>query len=419
MKDVARDRKPFSKSRAIWALVAFACVGTIGYLSYARMRGPIVNVVAVEKTRVVQRVVATGHVIAPSEVAVGTVAVGRVSHVHVQQGQRVTQGQELVTLEDSEAQASVAQARASLSQAQARLSQVSGVRAQMADEQSRQAELRYEQAKNTFEREQSLFSAGASTQQRLDDAQKSLEIAKSTRDSLNAQAADLQTKGADHRAVAAAVAQARASLDLATVRLDQTRMVAPMSAIVLQRLVEPGDVVQPGRTLMTLASNDAVQLSVQIDEKNLPLVRVGQSARASADAYPWEVFDAKVESLAPRVDAATGTVEAKLSVPKPPAFLLSDMSVSVTLDAPARDGVMLVPSRAIAADVTSDPYVIVVTQNRTQLRKVRLGIVDKDRREIVSGLTIGDQVVADVDTTKPDKKVRPNLIRQPEQSNEP
>ena len=83
-----------------------------------------------------------------------------------------------------------------------------------------------------------------------------------------------------------ALAQAHAALGAANVRLEQTVIRAPADGVLIARNVEPGDVVQPGKELMVLAPAGETQIVVQIDEKNLSQLKLGQKALASADAYP-------------------------------------------------------------------------------------------------------------------------------------
>lgn len=373
-------------------------------------RDHCVDVVLVRPTTLVQRVVAIGRVVAASQIRVGTLIHGRVLQVHVEQGQAVQAGQVLLTLEDAEAKANVAQARASLRQAQAKLSQTANLKAQVADESARQAQLRLDQAQAAYQREVSLFNAGASTKQRLDDAQSALDLAESSKASALIQARDVTRQGADYRILQASVEQAKASVDYATTRLDQTRVVAPAPCIVLERRVEPGDVVQAATQLLILAVQGPVQLSVRVDEKNMSLLHVNQQAQASADAYPSRKFGATITSIAPLVEASTGTVEAKLSVVNPPSYLLPDMSVSVNLDASARPDVLLVPNRAVRSDTSEDPYVFIVAEGKLERRAVTLGIVDGEQREIVSGIESGDQVVVGGDALKAGTSVHARVM---------
>jgi HlyD family secretion protein len=97
------------------------------------------------------------------------------------------------------------------------------------------------------------------------------------------------------------------------------------------RIVEPGDFVQRGKPLLSLALAGDVRLSALIDEKNLSVLKVGQAALVSADAYPDQRFRAKLAYLSPGIDVQRGTVEAKFAVPEPPPFLRADMTVSIDI----------------------------------------------------------------------------------------
>ena len=127
-------------------------------------------------------------------------------------------------------------------------------------------------------------------------------------------------QGVDRRLLEDQLAQARAAREAAAAKLAQTRIVAPAPGVVLDRNVEPGDIVQPGRSLFTLALDGPARLTALIDEKNLGVLATGQRAIASADAFPDRRFDAVLAYLAPGIDVQRGTVEAKFDVAAAPAL---------------------------------------------------------------------------------------------------
>lgn len=364
-----------------------------GLLVWNRTRGPQVNTAAVHRAEVLNRVVATGRTLPLARFHLGSVVLGTVLHVDAQEGAQVKKGQVLVQFDDAEARAAVAQAKAAVQQAEARFSQVGGVGAKVALESVRQALTRKDQAAVDLEREQSLLASGASTEQRVDAARKAWELASSAHAAAEAQATSSGPGGGEYRAALSAVAQSRAALDAARARLDNTRIVSPADAVVLTRTVEPGDVVQPGRTLLVLAQTGWTGLVVQVDEKNLSLVTPGQDAVASADAFPGERFDAKVIFMAPAVDASRGTIEVKLEVPKPPAYLRPDMTVSVVIDGGKREGVLLVPGAAVRDATLRFPYVLSVEQGKVVRKDVVLGVRAGEQVEVVEGLEEGTEVI--------------------------
>src|SRR5690606_20970426 len=105
----------------------------------------------------------------------------------------------------------------------------------------------------------------------------------------------------------------------------------------LTRAAEPGDLVQPGQVLFTLALRGATEILAPLDEKNLPLLALGQEARVVSDAYPQRPFPATLHYIAPSIDPQRGTVDLRLRVEPAPDFLRQDMTVSVNIETGRRE----------------------------------------------------------------------------------
>ena len=186
-----------------------------------------------------------------------------------------------------------------------------------------------------------------------------------------------------------ALEQARASLGVVQAKLDDTVIRAPVGGILIARAVEPGNVVQPGKELMALAPAGETQVVVQIDEKNLAQLRLGQKALGSADAFPRERFAAELVYINPGIDALRGAVEVKLRVPDPPGYLRQDMTVSVDIEVARAASVLSLPADA----VHEGDWVLVARDGRAQRQKVRIGVRGAGRIEIVEGLREGELVL--------------------------
>ena len=371
--------------------------------------GPRVPVYLVERHDLVQRLVASGRVLAPARIQVGSVVVGRVVRVPVEKGDRVKAGDLLLQLDDVEARAALAQARAAAAQAAARLEQVEVVSVQVTSEGLRQAELRLAQTELKLTRQRTLAEAGSVSRSDLDDAVQARDLAASQVAQARIQAS-AAASGADRRAAKAASEQARGAEQAAAARLDQLSVRAPAAGVVTERDVEPGDVVQPGRPVLVVARDGETQLSVQPDEKNLAQLRLGQPATASADAFPDRAFPARVAYISPAVDLSRGTVEVKLDVKDPPPFLRPDMTVSVNVET-GRDGEALVLPAAAVRDAARDPWVLVVRGGKTERQPVKLGIRGDGVVQVLSGLTTGEAVVSPADPVGPGRRVRTGPAR--------
>ena len=105
------------------------------------------------------------------------------------------------------------------------------------------------------------------------------------------------------------------------------------------------------------------------------------------------MFDAEVSYIAPSIDPQRGSIEVRLTVPRAPAFLLPDMTVSVDLSVARRDKALVVPSDAVRDAATPSPWLFAVEHDRLVRRNVKLGIRGEGATEIVDGLDEGAVVV--------------------------
>ena len=130
---------------------------------------------------------------------------------------------------------------------------------------------------------------------------------------------------------------------------------------------QPGQIVQPGRALLSLALAGPTQLVALVDERFLEQLRVGQSAGVVADAFPGQRFAARVLSLAPAVDSQRGAVEVKFALEgAPPDFLREDLTVSIEVETGRRDAALVIPLAALRGAAT----VLVAQGGRAQAREL-------------------------------------------------
>jgi HlyD family secretion protein len=341
----------------------------------------------------VQTIVASGHVEAPHRVDVGAQIIGAVLRVPVAEGQTVKAGQVLVELESAELRAAVRQADVAVVQAQARLRQLREVQAPVAEQGLRQAQTNLDNARSQLRRNQDLFQQGFIGEAALDDSRKAVDLADAQVRSTQKQLDTLRTTGSDYALAEAALAEARASAQAARARAGYAVVSAPADGTLIARNVEVGDVVQPGKVLMTLSPAGRTQLVVDIDEKNLRLLALGQKALASADAYPQQRFAAELVYINPGINAQTGAVEVKLDVPAPPPTLKQDMTVSVDIEVARRSQALLVPGSAVHDADSAAPWVLCLEEGRAVRRTVRLGLRSGGLSEVVEGLHAGDRVI--------------------------
>jgi HlyD family secretion protein len=343
----------------------------------------------------------SGRVAAQSSVEVGATLTGRVATVAVREGDAVDAGAPLLRLEDDEARAALAQAEAAARQADAGLASVGGARQDAATAALAQAEAQRVAAEAEQRRTAELVARGFLSPSRGDDATRALAVAQAQVDAARTQRDALAVRGSERALAEAQQAAARAAVDVARARLAQTLVRSPTAARVLRRQVEPGQIVQPGRALLTLALDGPVELLAQVDERFLEELQVGQTATVVADAFPAQQFRATLQRIAPRIDAQRGSVELRFALAERPAFLREDMTLSIAVVTARRERALTMPLAALRAD----DQAWVAEDGRVRVRKLRLGLRSSDRIEVLEGLAEGDQVLM-ADTPAPGARVR-------------
>ena len=390
-------------------LVSLA-VGTLIVLSagilFRWWVGPRVQIDTLALRDFVQTVVASGHVENPHRVELGAQLTATVKRVPVAEGQLVQQDQVLIELESSELRATLQQAELSVVQAEAKIRQLNEVQAPVQAQNYKQALANQTTSHNALSRAQDLFAKGFIGQAALDEAQRNALVTQSQAMGLKEQMTSLRLGGSEHAAAQANLSQAHATVELAKARLRYAQIRAPAAGILISRNVEPGDVVQPGKILMTLSPVGTTELIAQIDEKHLGQLKLGQKAIASADAYSTEHFDAVLSYINPGIDVQRGAVTIKLQVPHAPSYLQQDMTVSLNIETVRRDQVLLVANQAIH-DIDRSPWVMLVRNGKTSRQAIQLGMHGADLSEVVSGLQAGDTLVHDGLYQQENARIRP------------
>lgn len=379
-----------------WLKIGVAAVVIIAlalYLLRNVLLGTPTQVYAATSGELIQSVVASGRVISPQRVTVALQGSGRVLRVAVAEGQAVEAGQLLIELDNSDGRASLAQAVATTGQAQAKLQQLGELGQPQALQALAQAQATALQARKTLTRNRDLVAQGFISQAAVDDAQRAVDVAASQVASAQAQVKTNTAGGSDVQAAQAALRQAQAGQQLASAKLNQGLVYAPTAGVLISRSVEVGDIVQPGKALMVLATSGKPQILVQIDEKNLSKIALNQTAFASADAFAKERFDAVVAYINPGVDATRGSVEVKLNVANPPAYLRQDMTVSVDIETARRTATVVIPTSALEDATTDKPWVLVVRGKHAVKQFVTLGLLGDTRVEVLQGIAKGEGVI--------------------------
>jgi RND family efflux transporter MFP subunit len=303
----------------------------------------------------------------------------RVVEVSIEEGQRVTAGQVIARLDDSNTKASLEQARAQVTQAEASL---------------KAAKTAFDDALPTYRRNERQMEAKVISEQAFDSA----------RAAYNAAEADFNVR-------VRALEVARATLEVAQRYQNDTVVRAPFSGVVVTKSAQAGEIVSPSsagggftRTgICTIVDMDSLEVEVDVSENFINRVRPGQPATIKLNAYPdWEI-PAEVIAVIPTADRSKATVKVRVAFKEKDERVLPEMGARVsflsTPDADKSSGAAAVVTQAVivpndAVQASGDTgTVFIINGNTVERRVVRLGSRTADGQLVLSGLSAGTRVV--------------------------
>ncbi|MFO7748275.1 MAG: efflux RND transporter periplasmic adaptor subunit, partial [Orrella sp.] len=258
-------------SGKVWVLV-LALLLVAAWIGVRTWQGPAVEIYQVESTDLIQTVVATGRIVTPSRSQIGSEITGVVQRRLVREGDQVAAGDLLIELKSDELSARMREAQAALENLQfSRRPQAAAALAQ--------AESQLEQAMREAKRRAALLKSDSISREVFEKARQAQTVAMAT-----AQQARLLSQALADGGTEEQILQER--LTAAKAAFAKTQIRAQVDGTILTRNVEPGDLVQAGRVLLEMARDGDTEILVPVDERNLGVLALGQSAQGVPDAYP-------------------------------------------------------------------------------------------------------------------------------------
>ena len=379
---------------------------------------------------------ATGYIVAAHKIEVAAKVIGRVLWIGVDKGDRVKEGQVIVRLEDDEYQAQLTQAKGQLASLQANLDRATNgsrpeeIAQALANVRTAQSDL--DNARITLNRNQRLLKDGVVAQQVIDDAQARYDNALHRVDSLQ-KSLDLLKLGPrkeDIDSLRGQVEQARGALNYAQTNLANTIIRAPVTGTILERAVEKGEFVTTSFVgdrgakgyVVSLADLNDLQVELDIAQNDFAKLHAQQHGAVTTDAFPDRKYDGFIKEISPEANRQKATVQIKVKISRPDAYLRPEMNASVAFAAeerpaekaanPANPGsagdaaakpVVIVPAAALR-----DGAVFVLLDGKALRRAVKTGATSTQGVRIDQGLVGGEDLITNPPPgLKDGDKVRP------------
>lgn len=358
--------------RAVVAL-AIVAVAAAAVAWWRFGRAAAVPTVTAQAGSVPVTIVGPGTVQARVPVTLSARVTATVASVSADVGDAVRAGQVLAVLDDRELRArreAIGNQQASLAQ------QVEAARAGVA-----RARADLELARLKQQRDADLLRQGFVSQAVFDASDAALKAAQAALESAEA---TLAARQADQGTLAQ---EAR----VADTQVGYTRLAAPMDAVVIQRLAEPGTTVAPGTPILRLVDPATLWVATRVDESVVSRVQPGQAA--SIRLRSGETVPGRVARIAMQSDAATRELDVHVAFASPPPRFAIDQEAEVRIDVGVEEG-LVIPQESLTRDRDGRVGVLQVVEGRARFTPVTAGAAHAGRVVVRKGLAAGDPVVA-------------------------
>jgi len=355
----------------IIGIIGLIFLGLIGYQIYktrhqktietAITRIPV-KVSQVKYREMTWRLNLTGDILPNREVDVYPKIGGEIlEKLYVDKGDRVSQGQVIGVIERETIMAKLNQAKAALDSAQAKLSQI---------------EANLESIKRDYERVKKLYTQKVVSKQKLDHI-----------------TAQYESMLAGKELAMAQINQAKSALRVIQILYNNHTITAPISGLITARYLDVGAMVSTKSPIVRITDDSLLKVSVAIDEKNLPVVRIGQTVYVHVDAYPQKVFKGQIKVINPRVDPTTRSFIVEIYISNSEYLLKPGMFAHVELIL-GKKKVLAIPRDALEKlPATGSYYVFVIEENKARPKNVHIGLSEGNFVEITAGLRPSEIVV--------------------------
>jgi RND family efflux transporter MFP subunit len=231
----------------------------------------------------------------------------------------------------------------------------------------------------------SAHTAALATLNQAEDAMKRLQLLYDKKSLPEIQYIEMQTN----------LEKARSAEAIAKKSLEDSRLTAPFSGIIGSRMAEAGENVLPNQAVLTLLKIDKVNVKIAVPEKEINTINIEQSASIHVSAVGSNSFSGIVSKKGIIADPLSHTYPVRIAVSNPDNVLLPGMVCNVAIKNNGDENNIVVPNQCILKDGNGNTYVWKIIDGHTYKQVIETGKQKDGGVEIVTGLSVGDEIISD------------------------
>jgi membrane fusion protein (multidrug efflux system) len=197
----------------------------------------------------------------------------------------------------------------------------------------------------------------------------------------------------EYKAAQAALAQAKAMVEIAKERVRKTEIVAPFSGLVAERKVEHGQTVVAGVPVVTVVDLDYVRVKIHLTEADYIRVDKDDPVIVTFEAYPEKQYIGKIDRIGVKADERTNTFDVEILIENPDLVLKAGLTGRVRITSDIIPNAILIPQSAVLYKEKTREVFIVDSNNCAQPREIKLGRTKASQIQVLEGLAPGDRLI--------------------------
>ncbi len=341
-------RFKFAAILCVWITFGLSCSPTNEKEKKVPPKKPVPVIVTEVKARDFPLIIeSVGRLVANKEVTLAAEVGGVVEECRVDMGDKVESGQVLVCINPVDYELGLKEAKANVRAVQARL----------------------EAATKTYKRTEALMPQKVISEELF------------------------ERNKMEYKAAKAALTQARTRVDIAKERVRKTKVVAPFSGFIANRMVEHGQTVIAGAPVVTLVDLDYVRVKVHLTESDYISVDQDDPVFVTLEAFPGKEYTGKIDRIGVKADERTNTFDVEILIENPDLMLKAGFTGRVRITSDVIPNAILIPQSAVLYKEKTREVFIADSNNRAQPRVIKLGRTEGAQIQALEGLTPGDRLI--------------------------
>ncbi len=188
------------------------------------------------------------------------------------------------------------------------------------------------------------------------------------------------------------LSQSKIAIELINTTLENTKIFAPMSGVIIKKTVNNGEMATPGIPVFFISKVDPLKLRTEIPETEISNIKLGFMTELSFDAYPDKIFSGKINYISPVINSSSRTCGIEIKISNANKIFKPGMFARITINIGKKENALIIPKDVLIFN--EEKYYVFLVQNEIAVKKdIKLGLTRDEDVEVLEGIDENDEII--------------------------